>query len=298
MNLYLSLLFVLSFAGGFSSFSLSFFLYLKYKKKIILLYLLTLGIWSLHFLFVKVFGILQQLSVINNIDFEYNLEVISYILWGLLSFLLIYSSTIISHKKISIKKIVIYGTVCLFIALPFKYFNHNASVIVDYLKHIFHAVILFRCIFLLSKIQGSRLGKKPRKIYKVFIRVLMFSFPLLILEILPILSNYFPLGIGLYALFYLSINLLIQSFISQFIYMPKLEYSKEDNNSDRSQFLLYSLTKREIDISKSILNGDSYRTISEEKNISLETVKTHVNNIYRKVQVTNKVELIKSLTKN
>lgn len=53
------------------------------------------------------------------------------------------------------------------------------------------------------------------------------------------------------------------------------------------------LTEREKDIVDGIVEGLSYKLIASKYNISIETVRQHIKNIYRKLQVNNKVDVIK-----
>ena len=50
------------------------------------------------------------------------------------------------------------------------------------------------------------------------------------------------------------------------------------------------LTKREIRVLEMVANGLVYKEIAEELNISTETVKKHVYNIYYRLHVSNRVE--------
>ncbi|KAA5548111.1 ATP-binding response regulator [Adhaeribacter rhizoryzae] len=61
---------------------------------------------------------------------------------------------------------------------------------------------------------------------------------------------------------------------------------------------LYNLTDREIDIVKLIRQGSKYKTIAESLFISERTVNKHVQNIFEKVGVSNKVELLNKLDLN
>lgn len=61
-------------------------------------------------------------------------------------------------------------------------------------------------------------------------------------------------------------------------------------------FLNFSLTEREKQMALLLLQGKSYKEISEELYISLPTVKTHASNIYKKCGVTSRHELTVLLT--
>ncbi|MEM6967178.1 MAG: response regulator transcription factor, partial [Bacteroidota bacterium] len=52
----------------------------------------------------------------------------------------------------------------------------------------------------------------------------------------------------------------------------------------------FNLTKREIEILELLSSGKSYQKISEDLFISYKTVSSHVENIYRKLDVHSKVE--------
>lgn len=61
---------------------------------------------------------------------------------------------------------------------------------------------------------------------------------------------------------------------------------------------LYSLTNREIDIVKLMVKGTKYKEIAKTLFISDRTVTTHIQNIFEKIGVTNKVEMINKLSNN
>ena len=52
------------------------------------------------------------------------------------------------------------------------------------------------------------------------------------------------------------------------------------------------LSDREMDVLKLLVEGKSYKTISDRLDISLSTVKFHIKNIYLKLQVTSKEDAI------
>lgn len=58
----------------------------------------------------------------------------------------------------------------------------------------------------------------------------------------------------------------------------------------------YGLTKREVEIAVRISQGKQYKYIADELFISLDTVKSHVKNIFRKVEVNDKTELVFKLS--
>lgn len=56
--------------------------------------------------------------------------------------------------------------------------------------------------------------------------------------------------------------------------------------------VFYGLTKREVEITLLISQGKQYKYIADDLFISLDTVKSHVKNIFKKVEVNDKTELV------
>lgn len=54
----------------------------------------------------------------------------------------------------------------------------------------------------------------------------------------------------------------------------------------------YALSAREFDILKCLVNGDSYKMIGNACNISIGTVRCHINSTYRKLHVNSKSEAV------
>ena len=54
----------------------------------------------------------------------------------------------------------------------------------------------------------------------------------------------------------------------------------------------YHLTRREKEILSSLSKGNSYKMIAAEMNISIDTVRTHIKNIYEKLQVHSQIEAV------
>ena len=52
------------------------------------------------------------------------------------------------------------------------------------------------------------------------------------------------------------------------------------------------LTQREMEVLKSLSDGNTYQEIANNLFISHETVKQHLKNIYRKMNVKNKIQAI------
>ncbi|MEP6674481.1 MAG: LuxR C-terminal-related transcriptional regulator [Ferruginibacter sp.] len=53
-----------------------------------------------------------------------------------------------------------------------------------------------------------------------------------------------------------------------------------------------TLTKRETEIMEALSKGLLYKEIANSKHISIETVKKHTKNIYKKLNVRNRTEAV------
>lgn len=60
----------------------------------------------------------------------------------------------------------------------------------------------------------------------------------------------------------------------------------------------YGLTEKEKAVLKSLVDGNSYKMVGGDLNISIDTVRTHIRNIYEKLQVNSKSEAVAKALKN
>ena len=61
---------------------------------------------------------------------------------------------------------------------------------------------------------------------------------------------------------------------------------------------LASLTPTERDVLELLAEGLLYKEIADKKCVTIDTIKKHIGNIYRKLQVNNKIEAINKLNQN
>ncbi|HEY0680159.1 MAG TPA: response regulator transcription factor [Chitinophagaceae bacterium] len=54
----------------------------------------------------------------------------------------------------------------------------------------------------------------------------------------------------------------------------------------------YTLSPKEISILQCLVNGDSYKMIADHCSISIGTVRSHINNIYKKLHINSKSEAV------
>jgi DNA-binding NarL/FixJ family response regulator len=60
----------------------------------------------------------------------------------------------------------------------------------------------------------------------------------------------------------------------------------------------YELSRREIDVREQLSKGANYNQIAEVLFISPFTVRKHIENIYEKLQVHNKIQAVEKAKKN
>lgn len=72
----------------------------------------------------------------------------------------------------------------------------------------------------------------------------------------------------------------------------------QDTSLSTQQQENYGLTKREKEILNSLVNGNSYKMIAAEQDITIDTVKSHLKKIYQKLQVHSQTEAVAKALKN
>lgn len=78
---------------------------------------------------------------------------------------------------------------------------------------------------------------------------------------------------------------------------------KESNSKDEEMLTeeiitKYKLTAREVEVTTKLIEGLSYQDIADELFLSKATIKTYINRVYKKADVSSKVELIHLLLYN
>jgi DNA-binding NarL/FixJ family response regulator len=85
--------------------------------------------------------------------------------------------------------------------------------------------------------------------------------------------------------------------ISSGIARKVLDYFSKPIGREKKEF--YQLSTRETEILKRLVMGDSYKMVADACFISIGTVFTHINNLYKKLHVNSKSEaVIKAIKEN
>lgn len=151
------------------------------------------------------------------------------------------------------------------------------------------ASIAYSMIILLH----PKIGKKVIMFHKRTGIITLVSLPLtFFIDTFPV-TNYWSLDIpenfAVFPIFYFILNL------DLIFILGKTFWSR---NLSISNFIKrYSITPRESDVLLLLIEGVSYKSIGERLHISLSTVKTHINSLYKKTSTANKIELISAIQK-
>ena len=85
-------------------------------------------------------------------------------------------------------------------------------------------------------------------------------------------------------------NILCSKFFEYFQGFEKNGSAKQEDENEEN--LLHYLTNREEEVLSLLLEGATYKDVAKELFISETTVKTHVNNIFQKLQVREKTQAV------
>lgn len=309
MKHFIFLFHILSFLIGFTAIILSIIAYIKYKTQIIKHYI--------YFIIALTIILLEQTlssyKIINLVDFpglNIILNIVSYLSAGfIIYFLPLLSHEFIKKEWTSRKKtffeVAAFIPVCSLIAY---YLMTYKKVIVILSSGLLFSTILYCLVFLYLNLKNIK-SDFIKNILRVFLITTVLLFPYMYLdtriEQISVLSRLFPYGLLSVSIFYMIWSILSLYFgIRYFKYNLEKSYGDKDEQelieiSDTKEqfFEKFNITNREKEIILLLMKGYSYNQLAEELVISLTTVKTHVHNIYRKVEVKNKIELFNLINK-
>lgn len=74
--------------------------------------------------------------------------------------------------------------------------------------------------------------------------------------------------------------------------------SKFAANANIAAEIKTPLTERETEVLRGLVDGDDYRQIAAKMDVSPNTVRNHISNIYNKLHITNRIDAVKIALKN
>ncbi len=307
--------YLISFLIGTAAMGVCFLLYIENKKKFIKYYTSILlveffnNVLTLFLLFYK---------VENGVYFDAIAGISSFFEFLILGFLI---SSITGVKfgklKISLISIVLF-IASLSLVADRLFVNNSLYSIVKNINFLFYIVVLYY-LFLTIKSMFTEKNRDIILILNIILLSFVFAIPLALIRELFFKNLYYLnhsedsivyliLNIGGFILFFRKISLKLEikreTENNETITYPLIDSLKDTNEkkddikkvyiNDSSKFSLtdFALTQREYQITELIMEGFSNQDIADKLFISIKTVKTHIYNVYQKLDVRNRTELM------
>lgn len=282
--------------GGSSGIILALLVYIRNRNRLIILYAFTLLAWSLNQLLLAVYYYLNEILLIHSQFFNSLLNDIGFV--ALSIFLYLASSLVYSgfDRKFSSLFRSLLMITCIFMLLPSSYsayrFDAYESLFLtlEAVKALCFYAVLYYLAFYIRGNTKNVADEEVRKILKAIFYIQMIFFPVMILEGSLFDYRLYPFGVSSFSLFYFLLNMIWLYFISRYLFLPELKMV-DLSDSLENYYAACRISRREREVVALLLEGLSYEEIAERLFIALETVKTHVNNIYKKSGVKSKIEL-------
>ena len=277
--------------------------------------LFTLGILTLLYLknrdsllryllvFLAVFTLLIIITIVgeyNSANIQNNKFSVIFILQNICPYAVIFTGILIFHEIFDVKyNKIINSAFLIVLSLSFLFemiedlliVNNIGSLVTNYFDE---AVFSATIIYLLSLILFYRKRIKKTEIKRfsrlLIIAVLVTLFLFIMDSLEKIIKTDIPLGSIIYMTWSVFILILIFKYYSNII-LNKVEVN--------DYFIRkYKISQREAEIINQLLKGHSYKKISGDNFISLSTVKSHVSNIYKKIDIKSRHELFTIVREN
>lgn len=165
--------------------------------------------------------------------------------------------------------------------------EHNLEIVIKVFCYTFGAILLISLFIVERYIRTNKLYRNATLPKKLFAGV-----------VLLVNAGYL---LNLFTEIFVSVPFLCILYLLQCILVMWCLWKPEINSSReiklRNNEVFSSLTERENEVVQYICDGLSNKDIAERMFISANTVKNHISNIYRKLEIKNKVELINLINK-
>lgn len=274
---------------GFLILGFTIYKYLKTKNSIIGHFLF---LWSAMTATAAAYVINYYFLINFNIDRSF----IGIQIQGITISLIAVAVPMFVHKIFNIKyKFVLKGLVVIAILISlslFKPFNADIHYIYYYRVMIFITITNVYS-YIISFIKIIRIkNSSDKKLGLSFILSFLIFFGILYLIDISTLLHV-DAGFMFFPLFYVWVG-----GFCIYIGYKKLNLSEKTNKNSIDDFITkYKLTKRESEIALLLVDGLTYREISEKLCISSGTVSTHIRHIYDKTETSSKIQLNKEISK-
>lgn len=309
MKHFIFLFHIFSFLTGFTGIILCVFAYIKYHTKLIKHYILFMAALTTIVL-EQSFIAYEIVNIVDSWWLNVLLNIVEYLAAGIILYFLPLSIYELTEREWTNRKKNIFKLLALFQAflLVLYYATAYQSVVTILASGLLFLVIFYSVGFLLISFKEMK-SEYTKKVLKLFMVTTILFLPYMYLdtriEQIAALNKLFPYGLLSVPAFYLIWNVLsiyfgVKYFKSHISAAKNLQNEKTiiETEDKRQQFFeRFNITNREKEIILLLIEGYSYNQLAEELIISMTTVKTHIHNIYKKVGVKNKIELIHQINK-
>lgn len=289
------LAYILTLFVGVAALITALFLYFRFRKAVFLFYFLFMTAVTVVFLI----NTLLQYGPVHYS--EYRWKTFSVLLGGSAYLLLVFSAPLFVHELMQLSRS---GTVrfgialnCFLIAGLAAVFLFSRRVVFYSLAQIAFLPSVIYSLFILFACYGKIEQKLLRKGIRNFLIISISLLPLIVIDIfsarIPGISRVVPEKTSFsLLLFYLAWNLVNLVYSVRYFFRPIDEEAAFLRSAVTES---YSVTDREYSIIELIAEGHGNKQIASQLNISEQTVKNHIYNIYKKTGVFSRVELINKI---
>lgn len=282
---------IISLFIGVASISISVFINQNYNKRSLELFI---GL-NLSFFFIQS-SIFLNTYAVRIEDVESFIILLSRIFditgTSLSSFFgLSFINSLMGKEMSNTKKIIISFVSAFQLIAITVYYLSNAI----YLGYAIRVSIILIIVYelLITILNYKQIGNKDlKKAVNVFTVITFIFLPFFIFEsfrvYIPALEDAVLLKILSLPAYFLVINVCSLGFANRYFNSPA--FMEEDK---LTEFFIkkYSITEKEIEVIELLLAGLTYKQIAENLYIANKTVDSHIQNIYKKLEVTSKIQL-------
>lgn len=293
----------------FITYNIPVFIYFKTKDKFLQHYILFFLPFILYTSSLMI--LVYMYANIKSINF-FLVVIISYfneIFFILMMFSIVYFwHYILSIKNAKIKNLF-FAIFCIFlmIIIPFstiiKQTNNGITYCHNFLSNLStfaFIIVLIYFIILGFKNYKKLTNNEIRSIVKAGLYLTLIFFPGMIFDFYHKLSNFriFHVLINdqngpvflIHPLYYCALSIICTIYIVRYYFK---EYNITINDLPFDNFIRkYDISEREKEVVNLLINGRSNKEIADKLFISVNTVKTHIKNIYEKLEINSRYELI------
>ncbi|WP_242985455.1 response regulator transcription factor [Vallitalea okinawensis] len=295
MNHLLFFYHLIAFVFGVSTITLLCIAYYKYKNSI----LITLISILIAISIIVFEQSLTTYQVVNKIEMGVFYYIIKIISW-LSTIILIYTIPKLSYQLFQKhlwkqRKLIFLIIAAASFVFMIVYYGSFKKMFINLAGLLLFGSISFSFSILIRN-RANINDPIVKRIFNSYIIMSVIFIPVMFLDtkVGHFIALTFQYGLLTLPTFYLVFNLMTLYWVIKILISVPHLIQNVMNEKDPIEVLCkkYLITKREREVVLLLINGYSYNDIADGLTISISTVKTHVRNIYRKLSINNKIELI------